>query len=260
MDLHYEVNGSGDPVVLLHSGGTHLRDWTLVAPLLSEKYKVIAFDGRGTGKSPSPSGQVNYVDDLKEVLDFFEIDQAVLVGHSIGGQIATDFTLEYPGRVSKLILIAPALSGFHYSEKFQSYIKSINKAAPDIDRMIELSLNAPSYRIVTAGPQQGLLVKMLRHYLERVLAWPAFEMIWPQPPADQRLEELAAKTLFLIGKEELPDNHRVADRFRQVQSARVVEMPGADHMVTLTHPEELTELMTAFMEDEIHDAANPAGK
>ena len=51
MDLHYEVNGNGYPVVLLHSGGADLRDWTFVAPLLSKHYMVVSFDGRGAGKS-----------------------------------------------------------------------------------------------------------------------------------------------------------------------------------------------------------------
>lgn len=258
MDLHYEVSGNGQPMVLLHSGGTDLRDWTYVAPILSKHYHVISFDGRGVGKSPSPSGHVNYVEDLKELLDYLEIEKTVLVGHSMGGQIATDFTLEHPERISNLVLIAPALSGFHYSKDFAAYMQSINEAAPDIDKMIELSLSAPSYRIVRASPHRDLYVKMLRHFMKRTLEWPAFEMIWPQPPAYQRLDQLTTKTLFLIGEEELPDNRRVADCFRQIPAVRAVEISGADHMVTLTHPEELSRLITDFMEDDIHHAANTA--
>lgn len=52
MDLYYEVNGNGHPVVLLHSGGADLRDWTFLTSLLAKHYKVVTFDGRGTGKSP----------------------------------------------------------------------------------------------------------------------------------------------------------------------------------------------------------------
>ena len=54
IELSFENTGNGRPVVLIHSGGTDLRQWTFLAPLLSKNYKVIAFDGRGAGKSPSP--------------------------------------------------------------------------------------------------------------------------------------------------------------------------------------------------------------
>lgn len=260
MDLYYEINGKGEPIVLLHSGGVDLRDWTFVTPLLSSDYQVISFDARGVGKSISPSKQVNYVDDLKSVLDYFEFKRATLVGHSIGGQIATDFTLEYPERVAKLVLIAPALSGFDYSKDFKDYIQSINEAAPDVDKMMELSLRSPSYRVIKASPRQDLWMEMHRDYFERMLGWPAFEMLWPQQPAIQRLEELTVKTLLLIGDEELPDNQRVAECFRQVPAVRVVEIAGADHMVTLTHPEKLTRIITDFMEDDSYNATNTGRK
>lgn len=122
MDLYYEVNGNGHPVVLLHSGGTDLRDWAFVAPLLARDYKVVAFDGRGTGKSPAPLKNANYVEDLLSLLDHLELEKATLIGHSIGGQIATEFALNYPERVSNLVLIAPSLSGFNYSQEFNAFI------------------------------------------------------------------------------------------------------------------------------------------
>ncbi|MGP4081580.1 alpha/beta fold hydrolase [Pseudalkalibacillus sp. R45] len=256
MDLHYEVSGNGEPVILLHSGGADLRDWTFVTPFLAEHFKVITFDGRGVGNSPDPSGKVNYVEDLKNLLDYFELEKVMLVGHSMGGQIATDFTLEYPQRVSKLILIAPALSGYPYSNDFGEYIKKINEAAPNVDRMMELSLSAPSYQVVMDSPQHDLMVQMQRDYLNRIIQWPAFEMIWPQPPTFERLTELPVETLFIIGEKELPDNQRVADCFRKVPSVRVIEILNGDHMVTLTHPAELSRLITDFMEDECKHAAN----
>lgn len=111
MDLYYEIQGQGEPVVLLHSGGADLRDWQFIAPQLAKNYQVIAFDGRGAGQSPPLLEPANYVEDLKKLLDHFGIQQAALVGHSIGGQIATDFALAYPNRVSKLVLVAPGLSG-----------------------------------------------------------------------------------------------------------------------------------------------------
>lgn len=249
MDLYYEVSGNGKPVVLLHSGGADLRDWMFVAPLLAKHYKVIAFDGRGAGKSPSPMEPANYVEDLLTLLDHLEIDKATLVGHSMGGRIATDFALEYPERVSELVLIAPALSGFRQSLEFENWMQKINAAFPDIDKVVELSFDAPSYRIIMSSPHRDLAVQMFRHHLKKTGEWGTFESIWPETPAAERLEEITAKTLFIIGEEELPDNRRVAECFRKVPNIRFIHVTGADHMVTLTHPEELHREITAFMEE-----------
>ena len=250
MDLYFEITGNGHPVVLIHSGGTDLRLWTFLAPLLSKNYKVIAFDGRGAGKSPSPLKHANYVEDVLALMDYLELNQVTIIGHSMGGQIATDFALNYPERVSKLVLIAPSLTGFPYSKEFEQYHIKISEAAPNIDRMLELALDSPTYQVVIDSPQKDLNVQMLRQHFGRILEWPAdFSINWPQPPAIERLEELKPETLFIIGKKDLADNFRVADCFRKVPNIRFIEKEDTDHMLPLTHSAELYQEITAFMED-----------
>ena len=248
MDLYYKINGNGHPVVLL-TGGADIRNWTFVAPLLAKHYKVVSFDGRGTGKSPSPLEDVNPIEDLLSLLDHLEINQATLIGHSMGGQIATEFALNYPEMVSKLVLLAPGLSGFTYSKEFEENMKKIHQAAPDIDKMVELLLSDPSYRVLTMSPHRGLMVQMLKHHMNRMFEWPAVKLIWQQPLAIERLGELTTKTLLIIGKEDSPDNLRVADYFRKHSDARIIEIPGADHMVNLTHPEKLYHHINDFMKE-----------
>jgi pimeloyl-ACP methyl ester carboxylesterase len=249
MDLYYEINGTGKPIVLLHSGGADLRDWTFLAPLLAKDYKVVTWDGRGAGKSPSPIDPPNYVKDLLELFDHLEIDKAALVGHSIGGQVATEFALHYPDRLSELVLISPSLSGFPYSNEFVAYMQQIQDAAPNIDKMIELALSAPLYSITMAGPHRNLLIRMLAHHIQKSAEWGTFDSIWPQPPAIEKLGEMVIKTLFIIGEVESLDNKRVADCFQEVPDIRFDHIAGADHMVTLTHPNELYRSISRFMEE-----------
>ncbi|MNI99243.1 Alpha/beta hydrolase family protein [compost metagenome] len=64
-----------------------------------------------------------------------------------------------------------------------------------------------------------------------------------------RLQDISAKTLFIIGDHELPDNQQVGEQFRRVPSIRFVTIAGADHMVTLTHPEELSRYITKFVKE-----------
>lgn len=249
MDLYYEVSGQGKPVVLLHSGGADLRDWKFVVPLLAKHYQVITVDGRGAGKSPSPIEPSNYVKDFLTLLDHLEIDKAALVGHSIGGRVATDFALEYPERVSELVLIAPSLSGFRYSQEFEDWMQKINSAFPDLDKVVELSFDAPSYRIIKSSPNWDLAVQMMRYHLKKIGEWGTFESIWPEPPAAERLDAITVKTLFIIGEEELPDNRKVAECFRKVPNIRFNHVSGADHLVTLTHPEDLNRHISCFLEE-----------
>ncbi|MGN7402439.1 alpha/beta fold hydrolase [Cytobacillus praedii] len=249
MDLHYEITGNGHPVVLIHSGGADLRLWTCLVPLLSKNYKVIAFDGRGAGKSPSPLKHVNYVEDVRALMDYLELNQATIIGHSMGGQIATDFALTYPERVSKLVLIAPSLTGFPYSKEFEQYHSKVSEVAPDIDKMVEVALHSPTYQVVIDSPHKDLIVQMLSHHFGRMLKWPAdFCMTWPQPKAYEKLGELNPETLFIIGKKDLGDNFRVADCFRKISTVHFVEIQDADHLLPLTHSKDLYQEINAFME------------
>ncbi len=251
MDLYFEVAGNGHPVVLVHSGGTDLRLWTFLVPLLSKNYKVIAFDGRGAGKSPSPIKQANYVEDLLTLMDDLELNQATIIGHSMGGQIATEFALSYPERISKLVLMAPSLTGYPYSNEFEQYHYKISKAAPNIDKMLELALHSPTYQVVNESPNKDLNILMLRHHFDRMLKWPSdFSINWTAPPAIERLEALKPETLFIIGDQDLTDNHKVADYFRKVvPNIRFIKLQNADHMLPLTHSEDLYREITAFMGD-----------
>ncbi|GAB2559351.1 alpha/beta fold hydrolase [Gracilibacillus alcaliphilus] len=249
MDLYYEIKGNGQPVVLIHGGGTDLREWNLLAPILAKHYQVISVDGRGVGQSPTPKGQVNYVEDIRFLIDELGLGKPAIIGHSIGGQIATEFALAYPEKVTNLVLIAPALSGFQGYTEYEQIMQKVMGAAPDVEKMVDLMLHSPMYQVVIHSPQRNLATQMLQDQFQRVLDGPAFEMIWPNPPAIDRLEELTAKTLFIIGEKDLAENFLVLEHFRRIPNVHFIEIPGADHMLPLTHYEALNQEITAFMEE-----------
>ncbi|EGL16967.1 MULTISPECIES: alpha/beta hydrolase [unclassified Paenibacillus] len=252
MDLYYEVQGKGAPVVLIHSPGVDSREWKFIAPILAQSFQVITFDGRGTGKSPAPTDPANLVEDLKRLLDHLNIGQAALIGHSMGGQAAADFALTYPSMVSRLILLAPSLSGFPYSKEFTEWLAQVNSFAPDLDKMIGTSLAGPNYRVVMSSPQRDFLIEMHTDYMRRVFTeWKSFEVNWPQPPAIERLEEISAPTLFLQGTVEWGDMERVAEEYKRVPSCKIIRIEGADHMLTLTHPAETAGSIEQFLKDPI---------
>lgn len=247
MDLHYKIQGNGEAIVLLHSGGADLRDYQWIAPQLAQSYHVIAFDGRGAGQSPPLLEPVDYMEDLRSLLNHLHVDRAILVGHSIGGQIATDFALAYPERVIKLVLIAPGLSGFQFSPEIQQQFVQIKAAAPDLEKMTELMLAQCLYRVVMANRARDFMIEMSRHNIQRSFEWKTFEMRWAQPPTIERLNELQSETLFIIGTEDMADNLYVAELFQQVPHIRFAYLGGADHMPTLTHADEVSQLIRQFL-------------
>lgn len=261
MDLNFEVQGEGSPIVMIHSPGVDSREWKYVAPLLAQSYKVITFDLRGTGHSPAPQAPTSLVEDVKMLLDHLELKRVTLIGHSMGGQAATDFTLSYPSMVEQLIVIAPSLTGFTFSCEFTEWMASVNSAAPDIGRLVDLSLAGPNYRKTMAGPHRDFLREMATLYMTRVFTeWKSFEVFWPEPQAIERLEEIAVKTLFIHGTIEWPDMFKIAEQFKRVPSIQFAEIEGGDHMLTLTHAVELAEHIRFFIHGEPGNAKNTGRK
>jgi len=109
--------GQSEQVLLLiHGLGSNAKGWIKNIPELAKKYRVIAVDLPGYGKSEKghyPFTLPFYATVLTEMLDVLKIPKATLVGHSMGGQISMVTSLLFPERVDKLVLVSPA--GF---EKF----------------------------------------------------------------------------------------------------------------------------------------------
>ena len=114
-ELHCISTGSGDrTAVLAHGYGFTADEWNLVAPQLTERgLRVLAFDQRGHGRSTIGSdgiGSTQMASDYGAILDAFDVEQAVLVGHSMGGFLALTFLLEAStasvDRVGGLLLMA----------------------------------------------------------------------------------------------------------------------------------------------------------
>jgi len=105
--------GPGPTVVLLHAGVCDRRSWREVGPLLAAAGRdVVAYDRRGFGDVPPTDAPFRHVDDLLAVLDAVSPDApAWVVGSSMGGGVALDAALQAPGRIARLVLLAPTVSG-----------------------------------------------------------------------------------------------------------------------------------------------------
>jgi 4,5:9,10-diseco-3-hydroxy-5,9,17-trioxoandrosta-1(10),2-diene-4-oate hydrolase len=114
--LHYHEAGesAGTPVVLLHGGGPGVSAWSNFGrnvPVFAERFRTLAVDQVGFGKSGKPPVEGSYftfsASKLAALLDELGIEQVHLVGNSLGGGTAVRFALDYPDRAGRLVLMGP---------------------------------------------------------------------------------------------------------------------------------------------------------
>ena len=109
IDLNYKLEGSGEAMVFIHGLSDNLLYWEYLASNLGHDHQVLRFDLRGHGQTELGNDEISidvYADDLHGLLYELDIDKVNLVGFSLGGAVALDFTVRYPQMVSSLVLMS----------------------------------------------------------------------------------------------------------------------------------------------------------
>lgn len=109
INVYYELRGEGEPLVLITGLANDVTNYEHIIALLSQKYRVLAFDNRGAGrtdKPDSPYSMEQMADDTRGLMGALDIGQAHVIGVSMGGRIAMALALQHPGTVKSLILVS----------------------------------------------------------------------------------------------------------------------------------------------------------
>jgi len=105
---YLDWSGDGEPLLALHGLASSAHWYDIVAPLLRDRYHIYAPDQRGHGQTTAAPTGYDWKTlslDLVGLLDHIGLDKVAVMGHSWGGNVATNFAANHPGRVSKLIMI-----------------------------------------------------------------------------------------------------------------------------------------------------------
>jgi 3-oxoadipate enol-lactonase len=247
--LYYEASGSGETVVLIHAFSVDRRMWVPQIALLEGRFRVIRYDLRGHGKSEGPTAPYAPYEDLRSVLNAVGVNRATLIGLSAGAEIATDFALAYPDRVTRVILAAPGLSGYVPSTPL-TWVQPVFQAAAagDSERAAKLWADTPIMalrRDLTAAATVAALVA------ENGRLWSyRTNPVQPlSPPAIKRLSEIRCPALVIVGEEDLPHIKEVAVLLAAgITGAKLVTIPGAGHIVNLDAREAFNQAVEAFLE------------
>jgi 3-oxoadipate enol-lactonase len=241
-------------VLLLHEGIADRTMWTSQRVALEGAgHRVVAPDLRGFGERRLEAGPFSHLRDAEALLD----GPAAVVGNSLGGRIALELAVHRPDLVERLVVIAPGLPGWEWSDETRAGWAAEEKAyeSGDLDAAAEaavrLWVDGPHRSPDEVDPAVRAQVKemVLRSYAMQHEAWEAGaheETL--DPPVDQRLAEIRCPTLVLVGDHDVADMQAIAAHVAgSIAGAKLVRLEGAAHAPPLERPDEVNELLLAFL-------------
>ncbi|MBT2874809.1 alpha/beta fold hydrolase [Streptomyces sp. McG7] len=253
-DLAYRDTGSGDLVVLLHSGFVDHRMWDDHVRVLAERYRVIAPDTRGHGFSANATAPFRWADDLAALLSHLDAGPAVLVGLSMGGVIATDTVLEHPDLVRAVVTAGAATGDFRYTDPWhQELQQTIARAlaAGDVTTWLDAFLRlvpGPGRPAEDVDPEiPRRLREMALHTLSKHSAGEKDWLVHLTGSFD-RLGDVRVPLLAVNGSLEPADLHGAAERLAgAIPDGRAATIDGTGHYSALERPDEFRRVLLGFL-------------
>lgn len=254
--LYYEEKGSGRPVIMIHGGFLDRRMWDGQFDVFAEDYRVIRYDVRAHGRSGGADSTFIDHEDLHVLVRKLDIESAAIIGLSMGGQIAADYAIVYPARVSALVLAGPGMSGYNIpsSEEGVEYIRDVTKALNEDNFEEGIGVLARSW---AEGPfrSPSEIDPAVRERVLTMLAgskprWDILaEVAFVDPPAIGRLDEIQCPVLALAGDKDMPEILDIVNLYEEsVSGARKVIIPGVAHMSNMENAEEFNRIVMEFLE------------
>lgn len=267
VEIAYIDEGKGSRTLLfIHGLGSNLKAWQKNIDFLKKDYRCIALDLPGYGKSSKgeyPFDMTFFAKTVRDLIEKLALTKVVLVGHSMGGQIALHTLLNQEEKIEKLILIAPAgFETFTEEEKawFQSvFTAAVVKATPEAQIVKNFHLNFHTF------PDDAQFMIDDRLLLRKTAAYEPYCKMIPQcvkgmlnEPVFDRLSEITLPTLILFGENDLliPNKFLHAaltvaqvatSGHERIPDSELKMIPRAGHFVQWEQAEQVNEMVLKFL-------------
>ena len=259
-----EGNPNGEVLVLLHGFGMSLHVWEKWVAELGDTYRLISFDWPGYGLStPIRDGTYSrneMTDYLVSVLDWMNIDKSVLVGHSMGGEIAMNYIVDYPEKVQALVLISATGLKIDRSDKSPRTLELTKYPGMSTALRYITPYDTVKNAVITSYGSEAFVNKELvdRYYelmlnsTNRDVFIKRIKQMFLDEPLDARIGRLNHPTLLIWGEEDQMVGLKYAKRLRSIiLSARLVSYQGVGHMPMDVLPKVTAKDLTNFLNSEV---------
>jgi pimeloyl-ACP methyl ester carboxylesterase len=244
--IYYEDEGVGHPLILIHGWPMSTRMWDEQVRVLKNHYRVVRYDRRGFGRSPGQPWNESSAEhdpaDLEALMRYLKIPSAYILGHSQGGSVATQFTLDHPDQVDALILHGAGLDGFVLPEKgpfaslesVRALIRTQGMAA-----FRQQWLAFPINHVPDGKPEvTARITEIVNYYTADDILQSTPAPRQDRVPAIQRLSEIKAPTLVLVGGDDQPFFKITAEALAfLIPHAQEAVVRGGGHLVNMVEPE-----------------------
>ncbi|MFL5257172.1 MAG: alpha/beta fold hydrolase [Rhodopila sp.] len=253
--LYYEVTGEGPAIGLINGYRLSGMVWPQAfVERLAERFTVVCFDNRGTGRSDKPSSGYDFASQAKDVvrlLDELGLQQVHLFGYSMGGAIAQEVAILYPERIDRLVLFATFCAGIWSDPPawsvFRRLLPTEGQTPEEAARQAWPVTYSPDY--LAANPEA------VEQQMRRELAFPTPLFVAAQQMEAIRrsnrywdLPRITAPTLVATGTHDVlvkPRNSAILAS--RIPNARVERLADLGHRAIWEAPEEIADLVSDFL-------------
>ena len=258
IDLSYVETGKGEVVVFLHGYTGSTEDWAKQISFFSKKYRIIAVDHRGHGKTEAPSRKEDYAiqifsEDVYTMLNKLGVGRCCLVGHSMGGYMALQLILDHPEIVKALVLVDTASGQVERPKGFAELRAKLDELARSkgLQAAFEYEAANNPLRIerFKEHPEQHeiSLKKTLNTSVNGYIYVARSFGEWP--PVTDRLGEIDVPTLIFWGEEDAPFLKPSQIMNQSISGSRLVKIPGVGHNPHEEVPDIFNQTLADFLSD-----------
>jgi len=253
IDLFYDVQGTGEALILIAGFDCDSEYWSAVMPALVNKYQVIRFDNRGAGQTSAPDSPYSIkqmADDTAALLNYLGITTVHVAGHSMGGQIAQELALSHRDKVKSLILLSSWAKG---NAKFNSLIEMFGDLPKNLDEKVYQKLLLPWMYTDKIYSTTGAIEKII-NYIENYPHLPTPQALYHQSRAiihhhtSDRIAQIFCPTLVVVAKEDIVTpvifSEQLADG---LPNSELVVFERGGHGFLVEFPDDVVKVMLNFL-------------
>jgi pimeloyl-ACP methyl ester carboxylesterase len=234
VDTYYEVDGQGEPIILLHGGFLTIDSWEPQRTALAEQYRLYLPERRGHGRTPDVPGPITFDVMAHDTIAFAQaigLSSAHVVGWSDGAIVGLEMALLRPDLVRSLVLIGGAahVDGWTPESRAETAAMTVDSLPPFIGELYG--------RLSPDGAEHLAIV------FERL------HSTWRTEPRHELadLARITARTLILIGDHDIVTVEHAAAMQRAIPGAQLAVLPGSDHFLLSVKPDLANSLILDFI-------------